>query len=316
MTHSLRCLLSITSCMILTMGCLPAYHEEILHDQSGVQVGIETDLSANERSMPSVLNKHPALYPVDDLRVLLGSLEVSAWSGAVLGLVLMPTPKPVFTEEEVAALVAPLASALKTAGQRERVFFKLKNPAAPYNLDRTAGSLFFRDEYLHVILTDHYAFFRADTGGGETYDPRDAKGMKLWLARPARAASVPASKEPLWNTFETVHISLIPSEVLSARKAQPPPVAPMTGEAPAGTSGQSVTPAPAKTSGGVSSDDTLKSQMRELTDSNQDLQGKLKDQAAELEKLKTELKQLKDSSKTGKGKPALGGSTPSGQSPQ
>ncbi len=167
-----------------------------------------TDLSTNEHASPPVKNRHPAEFTPREIRSLVGSLEVSGWSGTLVGLFSHPQPKPVFTEAELVLLAEPLAAAFHEATPRERVFFAIQNLAASYDTDRTSGSLFFRDDYLHVILTDHYAFLKADPGGGETRDLRDTKGMKLWVVGPAQAAIVPDAKEPHWTAFEKIHISL------------------------------------------------------------------------------------------------------------
>ena len=39
-------------------------------------------------------------------------------------------------------LAEPLAAAFHEATPRERVFFAIQNPTAPYDTDRTSGSLF------------------------------------------------------------------------------------------------------------------------------------------------------------------------------
>jgi hypothetical protein len=149
--------------------------------------------------------------------LLIGSLEVSGWSGTILGLFNTPQPRSVFTEAEIVLLAKPLTAAFQQVTPSERVFFAIQNPDALYDTDRTSGSLFFRDDYLHIVLTDHYAFLQADPGGGEKRDPRDTKGMKLWVGGSARAASVPEEKEPRWNAFEKVHISIKPVEVLAGQ---------------------------------------------------------------------------------------------------
>ncbi len=164
-----------------------------------------------QQAAPPVRNRHPSDLTPQEIRSLLGSLEVSGWSGTLVGLFSAPQPKPVFTEAELVELAEPLAAAFHEATPRERVFFAIQNPNAPYESDRTSGSLFFRDDYLHVVLTDHYSFLQADPGGGEKRDPRDTKGMKLWVVGPAQAASVPEKKEPHWTAFEKVHISLKPA---------------------------------------------------------------------------------------------------------
>ena len=88
----------------------------------------------------------------------------------------------------MAMISGQLVTAFRQATPSERVFFSLPKPGVAYSDDRTAGSLFLRGRYLHVVLQDHSSFIQADTGGGETKDIRDTKGMKLWVAGPAQAA--------------------------------------------------------------------------------------------------------------------------------
>ena len=150
---TLSCLLNLTAC-----GAISQQH--MLYEGSGIQVGIMTDVSTNELATPPVRNRHPADLTPKDIRSLVGSLEVSGWSGAFVGLFSAPHPKPVFTETELVLLAEPLATAFQKVTPRERVFFVIQNLDAPYETDRTSGSLFFRDDYLHVVLTDTTPFYR------------------------------------------------------------------------------------------------------------------------------------------------------------
>jgi hypothetical protein len=294
-------LFGLVSLLVLT-ACGATSQQRILYQASGIQVGITTDLSTNEHSALPVRNGHPAHLTPRDIRSLLGSLEVSGWSGIVTGLFSNPQPKPVFTETELIELAEPLVAAFREATPRERVFFTIQNMDAPYESDRTSGSLFFRDDYLHVVLTDHAAFLQADPGGGETRDPRDTKGMKLWVVGPAEAATVPKEKEPHWTAFEKVHISLNPIEVL-ARQRFPQPAAgqeTITGDASATHTTESV--------------NDLRQQIRELTNANIDLRSQQKEQAGTIEKLQAEFERLRNEKQTGTSKPSPG-SKPSRKQP-
>ena len=174
----LFCLLGLTACGVTSQ-------QRLIYQAPGIQVGLTTDVSTKEQSSSSVRNRHPADLTPQDIRSLIGSLEVSGWSGTMMGLFSTSHPRPVFTEKEIIALGEPLATAFREATPRDRVFFVIQNPTAPYETDQTSGSLFFRDDYLHVVLTDHYAFLQADPGGGEKRDPRDTKGMTLSIVGPA-----------------------------------------------------------------------------------------------------------------------------------
>jgi len=291
------------SCLLVLTGCGASLQQRLLYDMSGMQVGVETDLSTNEQATPPVKNRHPADFTPREIRSLVGSLEVSGWSGTMLGLFTRHQPKPLFTQGELLLLAEPLAQAFHEATPRERVYFSIKNPAAPYDPDRTAGSLFFRDDYLHVVLRDHYAFEQADPGGEERRDPRDTKGMKLWVVGPAQAATVPEEEEPHWTAFETVHISIRPAEVLAAQRAphrapdSPPPQATLP------TAGQPAVKSDDSAIAGTESVGDLRLQIRELTNANLDLRAQQKEQSGTIEKLKSELEQLRKEMQQGNPKP-------------
>jgi hypothetical protein len=292
LTKTLACSLLLTQ----LNACVGPLRQRVVYEHGKVQVGLQSDLST-ERASPPAANSHPNDISPDDMRNLLGSIEVSGWSGTILGLFQEPRPFPVFTMAELDIIAAPIARAFQQATSRERVFFSIPGNQPPYpsEKEKTSGALFFRDHYLHMVLTDHYAFTPADPGGGEERDPRDTKGMKLWVAAPARAATVPKEKEPEWSAFEKVHISLSPKEVLAARKLSPAiaqvpkPVAPPN-------SLQTV-PAPATTGGTDEGRDResneLRLQIRELTNANLDLRDLLKEQRIEIETLRQELDRLR-----------------------
>ncbi len=298
------------SCLLVLTACGALNQQRILYQESGIQVGIMTDLSTNDHASSPIKNRHPADLTPQEIRSLLGSLEVSGESGTILGLFTTPRPRPVFTETEKVLLAEPLATAFHEATPRERIFFAIQNPTALYDTDRTSGSLFFRDDYLHVVLTDHYGFLQADPGGGEKRDPRDTKGMKLWLVGPAKAATVPEEKEPHWNAFEKVHISLKPVEVLAGQRVSPAATGSSHPQIALPATGQPALKADPSATNATESVNDLRLQVRELTIGNLDLRSQLKEQSSTIEKLKTELERLRTEIKTGNSKPSSE-STPS-----
>ena len=284
-------LLSACSFLLAMTACSLTSQQRVLYESAGIQIGVVTDRSTDEHASPPTRNRHPAEVTPRDLRTLLSSLEVSGWSGAMIGLLLHPEPKPVFTDAELVLLAEPLSSAFHHATPYERVFFSLQNPNAPYATDRTAGSLFFRDDYLHVILTDHYAFLKADPGGGEKRDPRDTKGMKLWAVGPARAATVPDEKEPHWTAFETVHVSIKPEDILAGKEAPPAAPKPSSSKTAVSTAPQPVGKSASKTPDGA---DDLHSQIRELNSANSNLRSQVNEQSEMIKKLTNELEELRN----------------------
>src|SRR5262245_14088584 len=107
----MRRLLFGLSCLLAVPACGLISHERIVFDSSGIQVGIVSDLSADEHASPPVKNKHPSEVTSRDIRSLLGSLQVSGWSGMALGVFMTPKLRPVFTDAELALLGEPLATA-------------------------------------------------------------------------------------------------------------------------------------------------------------------------------------------------------------
>ncbi|MGH7182886.1 MAG: hypothetical protein ACREJN_13030 [Nitrospiraceae bacterium] len=297
-------LLLALSWLLLLPACGVISHQRLLYQASGIQVGIVTDLSTNEQAAPPVENKHPVDLTPQEIRSLLSTVEVSGWSGAIVGLFTAPQPRALFTWAELVELAEPLASAFHEVTPRERVFFSLQNPNAPYDSDRTAGSLFFRDDYLHLVLSDHYAFLKADPGGGETRDPRDTKGLKLWVIRPAQAATVPEKKEPHWTAFEKVHISLNPQELLAGQRLPHAAEGSSRPEISMPAGGPSALKADSSATGATESVNDLRLQIRELNNANLDLQSQLEEQSITIEKLQAEFEGLRNQTKPRTSKPS------------
>ena len=290
---------SILICVSLfsLSSCVVGYHQEVTYQDHGIQIGIETDRPTMGPSSQTT-NDHPARLTPEEVRILLGSILVSGYSGTIVGMFKDPPKIPVFSDTELNLISAPLADTLRKVGPTERVFFSILNSEAPYERDRTAGALFIRGPYMHFVLNDHYAYLRADTAGGEDYkDPQDLKGMKLWVAPPANAVNLPPDQIPKWNAFETVHISLNLREVLAARGSLPS--RPETGSAGPQKRPDAIAEAPqaiqskAQPPVAVDPNQDLRLQIRELTSSNLELRERLKEQTRAMEDLKRELDRLR-----------------------
>ena len=290
------------SCLLGLTACGATSQQRLIYQASGIQVGLTTDVSTKEQSSSSVRNRHPADLTPKDIRSLIGSLEVSGWSGTMIGLFSTPHPRPVFTEKEIIALGEPLATAFREATPKERVFFVIQNPTAPYETDRTSGSLFFRDDYLHVVLTDHYAFLQADPGGGEKRDPRDTKGMTLSIVGPAKTANVSDQKQPQWNTFEKVHISLKPAEILAGQRESQTSADSSPPQVTLPATGQPTMKTDTAATNMTESVNDLRLQLRELTNANLDLRSQLKEQSNTIEKLKADFEGLRNEKNPGTSK--------------
>ena len=280
--------------------------ERVVYDQQGIRIGVEADPTVS-RSQQSVSNSHPADLTAEEIQSLLQVIQVSGWSGTLVGMLAAPRPVPLFTAKELSTISDYVAAAFREARPSERVFFSLPKPEVTYSEDRTAGSLFLRGRYLHVVVTDHSAFMQADTAGGDLKDIRDTKSMKLWVAGPAQAAMVPDLEEPRWAPFETVHISLNIKEVLAQRTKTLP--VPVSREETTPQSSASSSPLP-KNQTGASTED-LQLQIRELTTSNLELRGRLDEQNKRMQRLMDDMEQVRLELDKAKSKKPLPQKTPS-----
>lgn len=282
-------------------ACQLLGHERVLYERQGVQIGLQSDPSLPRASRATV-NTHPIDLTAQEVASLLSAVRVSGWSGTVVGWFDSPHAIPLFEEADLQRLAQPIADAFKQAASDQRVFFAIPNPRSAYG-DTTAGALFVRGAYLHVIVTDHKAFARADTAGGDEKDIRDTKGMRLSLAVPSRMAPLAKEEEPAWAPFESVHLSLNRKELLA--QGNPP----SGRERAAASLPQAATftqTAPVAADKAAEPAQELRLQIRELTQSNQDLRDRLTQQSQQLQDLKEELTRLRRDSEGTRGrKPAV-----------
>jgi hypothetical protein len=240
---------NITGCSILSQG-------RSVYDREGIRIGLETDPTVARSSQP-VLNHHPMDITPKSMELLLQYIQVSGYSGTLVGLVTRPQSVPLFTPKELSAISGHLVSAFREAKPDERVSFSLPKPDVIYS---------------------------------EVRDIRDTKGMKVSVMAPAQVAMVPDLEEPRWAPFEMVHLSLNVNEVLAQKEKVPSspsnqdraglPV--LTPVATATESGQ-----------GRTSSEDLQHQVQELSSTNQELRDRLDKQDARMEQLQEQLKQLR-----------------------
>lgn len=283
------CYLSLILVIGNLSGCALFDHGRSVYDREGIRIGIEADPSVRPSSQGEV-NNHPIDLTPTELELLLQVIQVSGYSGTMVGLITKPEPVPLFTPKELSVITGHLATAFREAKPTERVSFSLPKPDVTYSEDRTVGFLFFRGRYLHVVLTDHSSFIRTDTGGGEYKDIRDTKGMKLWVAGPARAATVPDFEEPQWAHFEKVHISLDVKRVLARQEHVPAAPLDQTEE---GTPVPLPAAVPPESRQGSASPEDQQLQIRELSDANQELKARLDEQNKRTQQLQDQIEQLR-----------------------
>lgn len=283
--------LAIGGIALLLSGCHLLGNERVVFNERGLRVGIETDPSVN-RASPPALNEHPGRLTPQDIQILLGPIRVSGWSGTVVGWFDQPRPIPLFDDADLQAVARPIADALQEALPSQRVVFYLSNPKSAYG-DATSGALFLRHQALHLVVTDHKAFSRADTAGGDEKDLRDTKGMTLSLVRPYQAAGLRPAEEPDWAPFERVHLSVNVKALLTQAQQSVPGIT-ATGQ----TRPVPPTPQPATVTEPSEVSQDLRPQIRELTQSNLDLRDRLNRQTEQLQQLQEELTKLRRDSES------------------
>ncbi|MGE0273802.1 MAG: hypothetical protein AB7R40_00070 [Nitrospiraceae bacterium] len=286
-----RVMLAVGTLCLMLSSCQYFSRGQLLFDRYGIEVGLQPDPSV-PRSSPPAPNAHPIDMPTEKMALMLSAIRVSGWSGTLVGYFESPRQIPLFDDADLRLVAAPIAQAFREAAPTERVFFYLPNPKSAYG-DATAGSLFIRDSYLHVVITDHKAFARADTAGGDEKDARDTKGMRLWIAPPYKAAEVPPSQEPDWAPFETVHLSVSPNAILARNTVGSTGAASKAAVRPPAAGADQAGATTREPAAGGESPQDLKLQIRELTQSNLDLRDRLNEQTRQVHELKDELARLR-----------------------
>jgi hypothetical protein len=278
---SLFSYLALGVALAVMPNCSLLLNHRVLYEQNDAQIGVEDDPTISAKQT-EIRNAQPAQLSVEQLRSLLNVVEVSGWSGTLMGVFVAPPPLPFLTIEELQTYSNPLTDALKQAGPTERVFFSFPKPGGNYSEDRTAGALFLRGRYLHIVVTDHSSILRADTGGDNLRDIRDTKGMKLWIAKPAEPASVPDAEEPKWAPFEITHVSLNYSKTLAL----------LDSTQTTGKQRAAVKPSPSLRESSPD-EQNVEERVRQLTDSNRELREQLNDQSKKTKELSEEMGRLR-----------------------
>ncbi|MDK2745347.1 MAG: DUF3450 domain-containing protein [Nitrospira sp. BO4] len=260
-----------------------------VYDREGIRIGINADPTVR-RSIPTDLNNHPIALTPMEFESLLQVIQVSGFSGTLVGMLTTPQPVPLLTPQELSKISGPLAAAFREAKPTERVSFSLPKPNVTYSEDRTTGFLFFRGRYLHVVLTDHASFIHTDTGGGESHDIRDTKGMRLWVAGPASTVMVSNVEEPRWPYFEKIHISLAVKEILAQKENSP---AAGTNQGLIRAAGSLPPASPPESLHQSVSPDDVQRQIRDLSRTNQDLRGRLDEQHKRMQELQDQVERLR-----------------------
>lgn len=112
---------------------------------------IRLDTFSDAQAARELRYTHPADWPEGDLRAILSRLSVQDRSGL---LEEKPSPRPVFSSDEVKQLAPGLAKGLNMAGSSEWIAFGLTRSERGAQ-EITSGGVFLRENRLHVIIANH-----------------------------------------------------------------------------------------------------------------------------------------------------------------
>jgi hypothetical protein len=252
----------------------------IIHQQGRTTVQLEKDPSAGGTFI-STGNSHPASIKAAQVATILRGIQIRSEQGVVGTLLSLAAPADtVFTEEEVTQLAPLLADGLAQAAQSERVGFTHWSSQPGRRNGPLLGHIAVRESYLRFGLNDH------PTVGWQ--DPEDPSSPKLFTLEFQRESFVrPVSDEEQKSARKARPIIQIdyrrylaaPQDHGAAVQAQDQPAA---APVPAPSTSRPVPPpatAPMRDAA-VSESSGLKDlqrQVKELTDSNQELRAKLRE---------------------------------------
>jgi len=267
----------------LTSCALSAPPGRILYKEGRTVVQLEADPSVGGTSLEG-LNSHPASIKPAQVAAILRGIQIRSEQGLLGILLSLAVPaEAVFTEDEVAQLAPVLADGLAQAGPSERVSFRLWSVQPGRRNAPLSGYVSVRNPYLKFGLNEH------PTIGWQ--DPEDPSAPKLYELEFQREAFLrPGTEEerkagrrtrPLIQIDYRRYLAAAQEPSGPAAAAKEPP-----GVTSAGTGPPTVPPATApreKVSPEKAAQNDLQRQVKELTDSNQELRARLKEALARQE---------------------------------
>ena len=262
-------------------GCaLFSSSARIISQQGRTTVQLEKDPSAGG-TFTSTGNSHPASIKAAQVATILRGIQIRSEQGVVGTLLSLAAPADaVFMEEEVTVLAPLLADGLAQAAQSERVGFTYWSAQPGRRNGPLSGHIAIREPYLRFGLNDH------PTIGWQ--DPEDSSSPKLFTLEFQRESFVrPVSDEeqkaarkarPMIQIDYRRYLAALQDQGAAVQTKEPPVAAPV--QAPA-TSRPATPPTMAPMRDAAVSESSvlkdLQRQVKELTDSNQELRSKLKD---------------------------------------
>jgi hypothetical protein len=252
----------------------------VIYQQGRTTVQLEKDPSA-WGTFASGGNSHPASIKLAQVAAILRGIQIRSEQGIVGTILSLVAPADaVFMEEEVTVLAPLLADGLAQAAPSERVGFTYWSAQLGRRNGPLSGNVAIREPYLRFGLNDH------PTIGWQ--DPEDSSAPKLFTLEFQRESFVrPVSDEeqkaarkarPMIQIDYRRYLAAPQDQGAAAQAKEPPAAAPV----PAPSTSRPVTPpAAAQTRDAAVSESSvlkdLQRQVKELTDSNQELRAKLKE---------------------------------------
>lgn len=252
----------------------------IIHQQGRTTVQLEKDASAGG-TFTAGGNAHPASVKSAQLAVILRGVQIRSEQGFVGTILSLAVPADaVFTEDEVALLAPLLADGLAQAGPSERVGFTHWSSQPGRRNGPFSGHIAIREPYLRFGLNDH-----PTVGWQDPEDPSSPKLFTLEFQRESFAGALSAEEQgagrkarPMIQIDYRRYLAAPQDQGAAAQAKEPSAAAPVP--APS-TSRPATLPATAPTRDAAASESSvpadLQRQVRELTDSNQELRAKLKE---------------------------------------
>ncbi len=258
----------------LTSCALVSPPGRVLYQQGRTVVLLEADPTIERQER----NTHPAVIKPEQLAVTLRGIRIRSEPGIVESLLsLAPPAEAVFTEEELAMLAPVLADGLAQAGPSECVAFNLWSSVPGRRSSPLSGYVAVRDSYLRLGLNDHPTVGRQDPA--DQYAP---KLFELEFLQPGYL--LPGTEQERKGTYKMRpaiqidyrrYLASLQHQTGPSVSGKEQPVTPLADtplpSAPSGAPRRDTLPSDSE----VVRD--LQRQVRELTESNQELRAKLKE---------------------------------------
>jgi hypothetical protein len=136
--------------LLAGIGCAgPAITSRPVQQEASLFIRLDTFSDA--QAARELRYNHPADWPQGDLRAILSRLSVQDRSGLLED---KPSPRPVFSSDEVTQLAPGLAKGLNLAGSSEWIAFGLTRSERGAQ-EITSGGMFLKDNRLHVVIANH-----------------------------------------------------------------------------------------------------------------------------------------------------------------